>query len=360
MRLKDCSASILRKFRIPATWGAIIAYGLVWATLRFFLFTDMPSLLSPLAELVLPFLLVMGHVALAPLSWLWTGDERAEAPLFRGMLQTLPWNTLWLGLLMGLVVAVDPTGKSHGQPTFQLHLRAHALPLSPIWGIFFLNYPLALIMGWFLAGKERVESSARELRGLANRARAQALQAQLNPHTLVNVIGGLTELVHEDPDAAEEALVALAEMYRALMEHGASLTSPLARERALVGRYLAIEEIRLGSRLSVEWAWPAWADALELPPLLLQPLVENAIKHGISPSIQGGVVRIEALQTLTGLTLRVANTGEPLHADHPIGVGLGNLGERLALFSTLQPSFRLEQEGGWTVAMLSLAWRWPS
>ena len=360
MRLKDCSASILRKFRIPATWGAIIAYGLVWATLRFFIFSDMPALLSPRTELVLPFLLVMGHVALAPWSWLWTGDGREEAPIFRGMLQTLPWNALWLGVLLALVMAMDPAVKSHVQPAFQLHLRSHALPLSPIWGIFFLNFPLALIMGWFLAGKERAESSARELRGLADRARAQTLQAQLNPHTLFNVIGGLAELVHEDPDAAEEALVALAEMYRALIEHGASLASPLGQERALVTRYLAIEEIRLGSRLRVEWAWPAWADTLELPPLLLQPLVENAIKHGISPSLQGGVIRIEAIRTLPGLTLRVANQGEPLRVDHPLGVGLGNLEERLSLFSALQPIFRLEQNEDWTVATLSLAWRWRS
>jgi sensor histidine kinase YesM len=108
----------------------------------------------------------------------------------------------------------------------------------------------------------------------------------------------------------------------------------------------------------VRWAWPAWADALELPPLLLQPLVENAIKHGITPSLKGGTIRIEVTRQADRLQLTVANDGEPLNPAFHAGMGLGNLKERLALLPELKPELELRQEGAWVSASLSLGWRW--
>ena len=352
MRFRDFPATTLHKFRTPSTWGAIFAYGLFWTALRFM--TDLPRGLSLGAELLLPFLTLGGNVALAPLPWLWTGDARKQAPPLRGFLQSLPWNTLWLLALTWVLIALAPipVGSRH-----QIHLSIlgqHYL-LRPEWGLFLFNYPFALILGWFLADKERAEASERELKILADRTRAQALQAQLNPHVLFNVLGGLTELVHEDPDAAEEALVGLVDMYRDLMKHGTALKDPLKQERALLKRYLGIEAIRLGERLQVQWDWPDWADALELPPLLLQPLVENAIKHGIAPATEGGRLRVEVQRSQSSLIVRVANTGLPLRADYHEGTGLGNLRERLDLLGSPPEALRLYREGEWTVAELSLA-----
>lgn len=356
MRLCDFPATTRTKFQSPATWAVILGYGVLWALFRFVLFTGIPSMFSPAAEFLLPFLLVIGMLALAPLPWLWTGDERKQAPPLRGFLQSLPWNALWLGIIIGLA----PGSQATGMPKVHLRLVANAFPLRPGWGMFFLNCPLALLLGWFLAGKERAEASERELRELADRSRAQVLQAQLNPHVLFNVLGGLTELVHEDPDAAEEALVGLVDMYRELMRHGASLRAPLAHERTLVTHYLGIEAIRLGARLKIRWQWPDWADPLELPPLLLLPLVENAIKHGIAPQPEGGALQIELTRTPVGLLLRVANGGRPLKADFRSGIGLSNLKERLALMPAPRPELRLEAEGEWTVARLEFPWRWPA
>jgi len=357
MRLQDFPASTLRKFKTPSTWGAIFVYGIFWMALR--LMSDLPRGLPLGAELLLPFLMLGGNVALAPLPWLWTGDERKQAQPLRGFLQSLPWNTLWLLALIWPLVAISPLPLEHHRQLHVYILGQH-YNLHPVWGLFFFNFPFSLILGWFLADKERAEASERELQVLADRTRAQALQAQLNPHVLFNVLGGLTELVHEDPDAAEEALVGLVAMYRDLTKHGSALLAPLARERALIKHYLNIEEIRLGARLQAEWAWPEWADALELPPLLLQPLVENAIKHGISPSPEGGRLRVELSRGPETLILRVANTGMPLAAEPREGTGLGNLRERLSLMRKFQPSFTLTQEGEWVVAQLNLAWRWPS
>lgn len=263
MRLQDFPTVTLRKFRTPSTWGAIFAYGLFWTALRFM--TDLPRGLSLGTEILVPFLLLGGNVALAPLPWLWTGDTRKQAPPLRGFLQCLPWNAIWLLGLTWLLIQMAPMPLGQ-QQNLHLFLLGRHFVLRPEWGLFFFNYPFALILGWFLADKERAEASERELQILADRTRAQALQAQLNPHVLFNVLGGLTELVHEDPDAAEEALVGLVEMYRDLMKHGTTLRDPLKQERALLKRYLGIEAIRLGERLKVEWAWPDWADALELPP----------------------------------------------------------------------------------------------
>ncbi|MDR3669310.1 MAG: histidine kinase [Holophaga sp.] len=304
------------------------------------------------------FLMLVGHVGLAPLPWQWTGDDRPKAPPLRGLLQALPWNTLWLSALLGVVIMFFPF--SDLRPAFHLHLFYFQILLRPQWGILLFNYPLALLFGWFLSDKESAEASVLEWRALADRTRAQALQAQLNPHVLFNVLSGLTELVHEDPEAAEQALVGLVEMYRQLMTHGQAARAPLARERALLNGYLGIEEIRLGSRLEVRWVWPPWADALELPPLLLQPLVENAIKHGIAPSLKGGTIRIEVTRQADRLQLTVANDGQPLNPAFSSGVGLGNLKERLVFLPELKPKLDLRQEGAWVFASLSLAWSWPA
>jgi LytS/YehU family sensor histidine kinase len=249
-------------------------------------------------------------------------------------------------------------GGAAAPPPFRAHFLGRSFQCPPQWALLLLNFPLALMLGWFLAEKERAEASERDLRALADQARAQALQAQLNPHALFNILGGMAELVHEDPLAAEEALVGLTDLYRTLTRHSAALAAPLKAERGLLEQYLEIEDMRLGKRLDLQWAWPAWADALDLPPLLLQPLVENAIKHGIAPDPAGGIVRIEVRRGERELVLSVANTGQPMRPGGPEGTGLGNLRQRLALLGRFKPAFTLARDGDWTVARLTLAWRW--
>ena len=354
MRVAAFPVHTLRKFRTPSTWGAILVYGLAWTLGRLLFGT--PEFLSPAAEFLVPFLFVTAQIALGPLPWLWTGDDRPMARPGRGLLQAVPWNLAWIGALAWICLAAG-LGPDWARDPARFH---HHKLIHPTWGFFFLNFPLALLLGWFLADKERAEANGRELKGLADQAKAQALQAQLNPHVLFNVLSGLTELVHEDPDAAEEALVGLTELYRQLTTHGSALKVPLRNERDLIERYLELEEIRLGDRLAQEWDWPAWADGLELPPLLLQPLVENAIKHGISPSPRGGILRVAVQRDAGRLVLSVANTGIPLPAERREGTGLGNLRQRLTLLPGLKPVLELVQDGGWTVARLTLGWRWPT
>ena len=184
----------------------------------------------------------------------------------------------------------------------------------------------------------------------------RVLQSQMNPHVLFNAISGLSELVREDPVATERALLSLSGLLRDLLDYSARSTAPLAQERVMVEHYLALEQIRLGKRLRVAWDWDATLEHRELPPLMLQPLVENALKHGIAPHRGGGELRIRLGLGEHGLELEAANTGEGLGSPTQEGVGLRNLKERLAYF---QPgaTLSLSREGDWTRAVVCLGKR---
>src|SRR3569832_698880 len=122
-------------------------------------------------------------------------------------------------------------------------------------------------------------------------ARLSQLQARIRPHFLFNTLNSAIALVHEDPARAEAILEDLSDLFRhALMDSGESVT--LADEIALARRYLDIEQVRFGERLQVEWSLDPQAGRARVPPLLLQPLVENAVKHGVEPSATGAQVKV--------------------------------------------------------------------
>jgi two-component system sensor histidine kinase AlgZ len=166
------------------------------------------------------------------------------------------------------------------------------------------------------------------------RAQADALQARIRPHFLFNSLNAIIGLVRRDPVVAEQALLDLSDLFRAALEAGEGVAaSTLRGEVELVERYLAIETLRLGSRLRVEWQREEplpWE--LPLPRLVLQPLVENAVLHGISRLPEGGAVEI-ALRVEAGLLrVSVANPAPPEPADAPAGArhAQGSIGHRLA------------------------------
>jgi len=356
LRLQDLPGSIAYRLRKPSLWTSMALYWLCWGVLK--RMWPRPRWRVSVTEETCGALVTLGLMALAAVPWQWTGDARRRTGIPRGMIQALAWNALWLGALMAVLVVLLPAGRP--DLPFSIQMPFMRQPLPPEAGILIGNFPLAFIFGWFLASQDGAEAEARASLELADQARIQTLQAQLHPHTLFNVLSGLTELVHEDPDSAEEALVQLVELYRKLMTQSTSVNLPLAQERELITRYLGIMDLRLGSRLEVHWDWEPWVDALELPPFLLHPLVENAIKHGIAPAKAGGIVRVAVTRVGDRLQLLVANTGKPLKAGCAGGVGLGNLKERLALLPRLKPELELRQDGEWVTARLTLAWNGPA
>jgi two-component system, LytTR family, sensor histidine kinase AlgZ len=167
-------------------------------------------------------------------------------------------------------------------------------------------------------------------------ARVQALQSRIRPHFLFNSMNIIASLIHDAPDKAEQAVEDLSELFRASLKE-AGVQVPMAQEIALCEKYLNIESLRLGSRLRVTWQRETMPDEAPIPLLTLQPLLENAIYHGIAPAAQGGVVNIQLAYDKGLIKILVSNSiaTEPKSERHEKGnqMALENIRYRLqALF----------------------------
>lgn len=200
------------------------------------------------------------------------------------------------------------------------------------------NFMLAwLIVGvahaWVYAGNVRAGRLriARLEAGLAQ-ARLDALAAQLNPHFLFNALNAIAELIHHDPDAADGMLVALSALLRRSLAQTPGEAVRVEEELALLRQYLVIEQLRFGDRLSVRIAADADCRDARVPPLMLQPLAENAIVHGIGRRRGAGTLHVEVRRAGGRLRVEVRDEGAvaaaaPVASGH--GIGLDNLRGRL-------------------------------
>ncbi|RDD93585.1 sensor histidine kinase, partial [Acidovorax sp. BoFeN1] len=184
----------------------------------------------------------------------------------------------------------------------------------------------------------------------ATAARLTELQSRIRPHFLFNTLNSAIALVREEPAKAESLLEDLSDLFRhALVEQGEAVT--LAEEITLARRYLAIEEVRFGKRLQVQWSLDPRTDNARLPPLLLQPLVENAVKHGVEPSARGGKLRVLTELRGSRVVVRITNTlpsTDTRTGDLPRGHGiaLANVRARLALLHDVQGEFSAGVQDG--------------
>jgi two-component system, LytTR family, sensor histidine kinase AlgZ len=235
---------------------------------------------------------------------------------------------LWLSLAVTWVVLLDqfPAFADVGErfPS----LVAVLVPAG------LLLYVLAAALHYLVIAFEEQRQAERrelELEVTAREAELKALRAQIDPHFLFNAINSIAALTTAKPAAAREMCVALAQFLRESLRVGGCSDIPLAEELALAGSYLAIEQVRFGSRLRVEEQVEDACRHCSVPPLILQPLVENAVSRGIAGLIDGGVVRIAARLAGERLSLAVEN---PFDHQAPSrkgeGVGLANVRERLA------------------------------
>lgn len=274
----------------------------------------------------------------SPLPWQWTGDDRPMAPLWRGLLQCGVLVALEAVLLGGAfrdaVPAMRPT--SGWLMTFVLQTAQY-------------SFAGQVISAW-------EQRKARKADALAKAREAQwtLLQSQMSPHALLNALNGLAQLVREDLDAGRQGVQDLAEIYKQLVAHGSRPRVSLALERELVRRFLAVEQLRLGNRLKVHWDWDESLEPLEAPPLLLQPLVENAVKHGVAASAAGGEVGIRLARDGQDVILAVHNTGQMLGSLAGQGIGLSNLSARLKLAYGNRAALRLVPDGAGTLAEIRL------
>lgn len=175
-------------------------------------------------------------------------------------------------------------------------------------------------------------------------ARLLALTARIRPHFLFNSLNGVLGVLRANPRRAEEALEELADLFRALMQDNRELI-PLADELALCERYLSLESLRLGERLQVAWQRDAAADTALVPPFLLQPLVENAVFHGIEPGVGPGTVSITIARRGPVVHIEIANPlPDPTSQQPGNRMALDNIRERLMLFYDLEATLDTQQE----------------
>ena len=175
-----------------------------------------------------------------------------------------------------------------------------------------------------------------DLRGRAlspalSEARLQALQARIRPHFLFNSINAVLSLIRQDPERAERALEDMADLFRVVMADNREL-APLEREVELCREYLSLEQLRLGERLKVEWHVDNMPRDARIPPLVLQPLIENAVYHGIEPRTEPGVISINIYLAREQVHAVLRNPYEHEGSHHAGNkMALANIRERLQL-----------------------------
>lgn len=229
---------------------------------------------------------------------------------------------------------------------------------------FLLNLPVY----WLIVGAAHVERLVRSARDEDRRrlrleaqladARLQTLRTQLQPHFLFNALNTISVLMHENVDAADRILLQLTTLLRRSLDSTEAHEVTLGEEIDLLQNYLEIEQARFGERLSYKILVPEQARAARVPNLILQPLVENALRHGLATRAGPGRVEIQAARHGDSLRLRVADDGRGLPPTATERVGLANTRARLRLLYADRQHFELRNsdEGG-VIAEIELPWR---
>lgn len=221
-------------------------------------------------------------------------------------------------------------------------------------------YAFVLAVDFTLESRQRIarqQTEAARLSEQLSRAQLDALRRQIEPHFVSNALNAIAALVRDDrDDDAVEMMVALSEFLRRAAEDSHGPQVPLAREVEHLRQYLEIQKWRFAERLRVSLNIPSDLLGAQVPNMILQPLVENAIKHGISKRAHGGHVQVDAARIGDLLNLRVANDGPGLPADFEMdrtGIGITNLRDRLRLLygTGFELSLRNQDSGGVQVSI---------
>jgi two-component system sensor histidine kinase AlgZ len=232
----------------------------------------------------------------------------------------------WIVAAKGLAVAMSRYAFADINQRF-----SPELPL--LWGIGALVYVLSVALHYLLLSVEsskEAETREQEALTLARESELKALKAQINPHFLFNSLNSISALATVDGQRARDMCIKLSDFLRTTLKLGEKQSITLADELALAKAYLEVEQVRFGARLRVEIDADAGCDHCVVPSLVLQPLVENAVKHGIAGLVDGGTIRLEAHCNDGRLQLRIENQFDP---DSPSssrhGLGLRNVRDRL-------------------------------
>ena len=320
---------------ILSDWGRFGAYLTAWGLLGTLIAVQL-AFAGPFAwveafTLAVPLALLFGFVGLGAF-WVCQAAPLQLSRLVRSLGTQLVAATLsaalWLAAARGFAALLERLDVFPG-------LGARLLQVAPLLlGLGFALFLLTAALNYLLmamGASQAAERRALQFEIASREAELRALRAQIHPHFLFNSLNSINALIGARPEEARQLCVRLADFLRAGLTFGSREAIPLGEELALAERLLAIEKVRFGDRLSHAIVADDAARACVVPPLLLQPLVENAVTHGIAQRLEGGQVRIEAERR--GPELRIVITN-PRDADAPgrrgTGIGLQNVRRRLA------------------------------
>jgi sensor histidine kinase YesM len=212
-----------------------------------------------------------------------------------------------------------------------------------VFGYFLLRSKLEQ----FAARLAEKEIAEHRLLRLKTKAELEALRAKVNPHFLFNTLNSIASLIPVDPVKAEEMVQKLAHLLRFTLDASNHELMKLADELEVIREYLAIEKIRLGERLSYEISIDDTLTEVSIPGLLLQPLVENSVKHGIAPTKSGGHINISCRHCDGHCQIEIVDTGKGFNASESVeGFGLSGVRERLALHYGSDYAFEMTANSG--------------
>jgi signal transduction histidine kinase len=250
---------------------------------------------------------------------------RGRLPVW-GLVATIPVGFIVGSKLAKLLGAPDVAALMFHNPAAMREPILDTLMLIVVITAFFLYFSHTRGMKEDLERERRRAAEALQAETLA---RLALLQAQIEPHFLFNTLANIHSLIQEDPDTASLMLEQLNSYLRTSLRRTRNATSTLGEELDLVEALLGIAGMRLRARLDYTISAPADLRPASLPPLLLQPLVENAIRHGIEPAVGGGKIQVQARRRDGFLELTVSDTGVGFDDSAPEGVGLSNVRARL-------------------------------
>ena len=316
------------------------------------------------------------------------GAWRAENNLMLGLKISIVYGltipvTVWLcyGIVYGIKTHIETRLKIESMELpVHFHISVNVLGLmAGIWLALTINHFLfsvpmhggaffsSLIFGGIIViilsliqAHSKAQEQAPAYRAEAAEARYHILERQMHPHFLFNALNSLAELIESGKENAASTAFNLSDLYRHILANSNARTNPLQSEIEIVRKYLELERLRFGDRLSFSFDVNADPAGVYVPSLVLQTLVENAIKHGISTSVDGGSIMISVHpKSRGGYKLSVINTGTPLDHQNSYmtsdGIGLRNTRARLGLLYGDESALKLTREGERTIASIDFS-----
>ena len=317
--------------------GGWIGYYLLFIVLNFSITINHPFYaISPLLETTEG--LIISHLMRAMILRKNTMNASLSRQAVFILISTLLFSFLFaiVNISIEIILEIKRTERTGSISSMLIPVWLQDFMLLLIWNLIYFAYHYVTKSGQEGLDKARLENIVKELE-------LKTIKAHVNPHFIFNALNSIRALIDEDPSRARKAVTELSNLLRSSMRTDKTEATPLGDEISIIKDYLALELIRFESRLNVEYNIDKNTLDVLVPPMMLQTLVENAIKHGISRQIQGGMVRISA--HLIGnnlLNLSVENTGQLNNTYNSEGFGIASTKNRLHLLYGDKAKFEIK------------------